>query len=179
MAYRCGHCGRDVSGAVVAYTSGSDYVRWMWCPACLGGSVADSLDTVYPGTIAGPEIQGLPTDVGDAYQEARRSFGVRAYIATELVCRKILMHIAVDKGAPEDRTFAEYVSDLETYGYVTPPMKPWVDLIRLHGNDAAHELTAPSRARAESTLMFTAELLRLGYEMGHLASKYIPPVVEL
>ncbi len=100
---------------------------------------------------------------------------VGGFTAAELVCRKILMHVAVEKGAKEGKSFASYITHLEAAGYVTPPMKPWVDLIRQHGNDSTHELDPPDAQRAESTVMFTAELLRLTYEMEHLASRYGPP----
>ena len=53
-------------------------------------------------------------------------------------------------------------------------MKGWVDVIRQHGNKATHELDEPDRNRAESTVMFTAELLRLTCEMEHLAKRYAP-----
>jgi hypothetical protein len=99
---------------------------------------------------------------------------VTAFTACELICRKILMHIAVEKGAKEGETFASYLTHLETQGYVTPPMKSWVDLIRQHGNKATHKIESPDKGRAESTLMFTAELLRLTYEMDYLARKYTP-----
>lgn len=82
------------------------------------------------------------------------------------------MHVAVDKGAKEGDSFASYLSFLETAGFVTPPMKGWVDLIRQHGNNATHKLPASDRGRAESTVMFTAELLRIVYEMEFMASKY-------
>ncbi len=100
--------------------------------------------------------------------------GVGAFTATELLCRKILMHVAADKGANPGEPFAAYLDFLEKAGYVTPPMKGWVDLIRRHGNLAAHELPAPDQQRAESTLMFTAELLRLVYEMEYMAKRYTP-----
>ena len=109
------------------------------------------------------------------YQEARRCMGVSAYTAADLLCRKILMHVAVDKGAKPGKTFAEYLTHLADAGYVTPPMAPWVDLIRQHGNQATHELPPSNQQRAESTVMFTAELLRLVYEMGHVAQRYLPP----
>ncbi|MCA9647935.1 MAG: DUF4145 domain-containing protein, partial [Myxococcales bacterium] len=79
-----------------------------------------------------------------------------------------------DKGAPEGESFAAYLAALESLGYVTPPMKPWVDLIRRHGNQATHRLAASDAARAESTVMFTAELLRMVYEMAHMARRYTP-----
>jgi hypothetical protein len=98
--------------------------------------------------------------------------GVGAFTAAELICRKLLMHIAVDKGAKAGETFIAYLNFLEKAGYVTPPMKGWVDLIRQHGNLATHELPAPDQQQAESTVMFTAELLRLVYEMEHVARRY-------
>ena len=53
-------------------------------------------------------------------------------------------------------------------------MRKWVGLIRTRGNEATHELTPVSQERAESTLMFTAELLRLTYEMESMADRYAP-----
>ena len=100
---------------------------------------------------------------------------VNAFTAAELICRTILMHVAVDKGAPEGESFAAYLAFLETHGYVTPPMKGWVDLIRMHGNASTHKLASPDKTRAESTTMFTAELLRLVYEMDFMAKKYVAP----
>jgi hypothetical protein len=81
----------------------------------------------------------------------------------------------VEKGAKEAETFAAYLTHLESQGFITPPMKGWVNLIRQHGNKSTHELAAPDKERAESTVMFTAELLRLTYEMEFLAKKFTPP----
>jgi hypothetical protein len=82
------------------------------------------------------------------------------------------MHIAVDKGAKAGDKFENYITYLENQGYVTPPMKAWVDLIRKHGNEATHELSMSDKKRTEGTLMFTAELLKLIYEMEHLSKQY-------
>jgi hypothetical protein len=132
-------------------------------------------NNLYPQTLFGPIIEGLPQNVQEAYEEARNCMSVRAYTACELLCRKILMHIAVEKGANEKETFAFYLTYLGKQGYITPPMTKWVDLIREHGGKATHLIDKPDRKRAESTLMFTAELLRLIYEMEHLANQYTPP----
>src|SRR6187402_2241338 len=86
-----------------------------------------------PGAAFGPSVEGLPPDVQTAYAEARSCMSVSAYTAAELICRKILMHKGVEKGAAEGETLASYLSHLEKSGYVTPPMKAWVDLIRRHG----------------------------------------------
>lgn len=167
--YCCGHCGTKVSGAVVARHEGTE---WLLCPNCGEGSVLDQRGNVHPGVAFGPHIEGLPASTAKAYEEARRCLSVAAYTGSELVCRKILMHVAVDKGAGEGEPFASYLDYLEAQGYVTPPMRSWVRMIRTHGNKAAHLLEESDQARAESTLMFTAELLRIIYEMEHMAERY-------
>jgi hypothetical protein len=167
--YECGHCGAKVSGAVVAY-HGS--IKWLLCPNCGNGSVCDEKGKIHPGAAFGPRIAGLPNDIAEAYEEARRSMSISAFSGSELICRKILMYVAIEKGAKEGESFTFYLDHLEKKGYITPPMKTWVDLIRKHGNIAAHILEKPDQNRAESTLMFTAELLRIVYEMEHLAKQY-------
>ena len=178
VSLTCGHCNREGTGAVVGMTADSSQtIRWLQCPICGQGSVASEGTSTYqyPGLMAGPDIEGLPQSVEEAYDEARRCMSVSAFTASEGMCRKILMHVAVEKGAKSGQTFASYVSHLENAGFVTPTMKTWVDLIRKHGNESNHELPAPSEERAESTLMFTAELLRLTYEMEHMTKKYVKP----
>jgi hypothetical protein len=128
-----------------------------------------------PAALIGENIDGLPGDVRAAYEEARKTAGVAAYTSSELMCRKILMHIAVDKGADEGKTFVAYLDFLKSTGYVTPPMAPWVDLIRSHGNESTHRLQPASRERAMNTLAFTAQLLKLVYEMDHRAQQFVTP----
>ncbi len=183
LQYKCGHCGTSVSGAVIAYWQGgvtyqgrstNREVRWLLCPECVQGSVWND-GNVVPGAAFGPSIQGLPSDVDSAYKEAQSCMRANAFVAAELLCRKILMHVAVDKGAKEGDSFAAYLSHLESKGFITPPMKGWVELIRKHGNDSTHKLAPPVQTRAESTVMFTAELLRLVYEMEFMANRYTQP----
>lgn len=122
-----------------------------------------------PAALAGEQVEGLPPDIEAAYMEARETAGIDAYTSCELMCRKILMHIAADKGAPEGKTFVEYLDYIEGTGYITPPMRPWLELIRQHGNMSTHRLAPASEERARSTLSFTAQLLKLVYEMEHKA----------
>lgn len=170
----CAQCKRDVHAAVVAAAGHGPQVQWLRCPSCDYGSVTN-WDVLAPSSIPGEDVDGLPTDVQSAYGEARSCLGAGAFTAGELMCRKILMHIAVDKGALEGKTFAEYLTHLESAGYLTATMKPWVDQIRQNGNISTHEIPAASKDRAFATLAFTTQLLRLVYEMAHRASQFTTP----
>lgn len=73
----------------------------MRCTACERGTVIK--DAVASAGVAfGHEIDGLPADVAEAYSEARRCMSVGALTGAELICRKILMHVAVDRAGPEE-----------------------------------------------------------------------------
>jgi len=171
FSYKCGYCQSKISGAVIAYYENR---KWLMCPECGEPSVL-SQSTIHPTTIFGPNIDGIPEEVKKAYEEARICISSNALTACELICRKILMHIAVDKGAKEGESFVSYINYLQDNHYITPIMKNWVDTIRQIGNDATHKLEPPNMKRAESTIMFTAELLRLVYEMDYLTKQYTSP----
>lgn len=111
-------------------------------------------------------MSGLPNDVETAWMEARRSFGAGAYTASEVMCRKILMHVAVDKaGADEGKDFVTYVKALDDQGYVPTGMKHVVESIRSRGNVANHELPASTDEDATTTMVVTEHLLRSVYEL--------------
>lgn len=121
---------------------------------------------VYPSAPAGSAVRNLPDDVAGAWREVRTAHSVAAYTAAEIMCRKILMHLAVDKAnATTGKSFTDYVDDLGKAGYVTPGMEPVVDQIRTRGNVANHALPASSEKDSETTLAITQHLLRTIYEM--------------
>jgi DNA-directed RNA polymerase subunit RPC12/RpoP len=171
--FRCATCERDVSGAVVARAkSATDVVRWLQCPHCGDGAVQRVDKNIYPGVAFGVKLEGLPEEVERAYTEARNCMAADAYAACELVCRKILMYVAVEKGAKEGESFSGYLSYLREKGFVTDAMMGWVKIIKESGNKATHEIERVDKGRGESTVMFTAELLRIVYEMEFMAKKY-------
>jgi hypothetical protein len=184
LAYRemeCGHCNRQVVAAVLVTTNeaaaseGGGETAWLRCPNCGQGSVLTPRFGLLPGSRSAANLGGLPAAVSRAYDEARSTASVNAWTATEMMCRKILMHIAVDKGAKGGDTFAAYLTFLQGAGYVSPVMNHWVDLIRKHGNEAVHELPEVTEERGRSTLIFTEQLLRMTYEMDALAHRFAPP----
>jgi len=169
---KCGHCQRDISGYVVAeYPQTDPPVAWIMCPICSHGSVKDRDGLTYPGPKFGDNLKGLPADIDDAYNEARNCISVGAYSACTLICRKILMHIAVDKGDTEGKKFVEYIDYLKTSDYVTSAMDDWVDKIREGGNDSTHKIPPASEDKAKNILLFIIQMLRNVYEMQFIADE--------
>lgn len=168
MRYVCSHCGGVVWGIVVARCMPTA-THWLVCPGCGKGSVAND-GTVVPVSLLGENIKGLPDTIKGAYIEARRSITSESYTACELMCRKILMNVAVEKGAEKGLGFTSYVDYLIKHNYVTTMMK-WVDQIRKNGNEAAHEIHAPDSERADITFRFTMLFLRNVYEAEAIMKK--------
>jgi hypothetical protein len=159
----CGSCGKGVAAQIVA---SSDEAIWLECPSCREGSVVTSGGFVYPSAPAGKAVANLPSDVDAAWREARITHAVGAYTASEIICRKILMHLAVDV-VPSDpgRSFAQYVDDLNVAGYIAKGVKPAIDKIRVRGNIANHELPQSTEQDSLRTLGLTEHLLSSIYEM--------------
>jgi len=184
LTFKCSFCESKVTGIVVArfineeglsrQSTIANYIKWILCPNCKRGSVYNSEIGISPGSAFGPNIEGLPKDIENAYNEARNCMQVSAFTAAELICRKIIMHIAVEKGDKQGKSFQSYLDYLQNKGYIATTMKDWVDLIRQHGNKSTHKLDSPDQERAESTVIFTAQLLKSIYEMSQLAQKYTP-----
>jgi DNA-directed RNA polymerase subunit RPC12/RpoP len=163
LAYTCAHCGSTV-GAALSWEKRDQTSHAVVCPVCDAATVLIG-DAQFPGTKFGGIVMGLPNDVSALYTEARDCMGVSACTATVLLCRKILMHVAVAAGADAGLKFVEYVQYLWDEHYVPPNAKGWVDHIREKGNEANHEITLMSREEAEQLMSFTQVLLQLVYEL--------------
>jgi len=172
-ALHCGHCSRDVSAWEIGHYSDTRGIKTFWviCPICSHGSVIDRNGKVYPSSKFGDELIGLPKDVHDGYEEARNCMSVNAYSACTLLCRKILMHVAVDKGDTEGKKFVEYIDYLKKEGYITKVMDDWVNKIREGGNDSTHKIPPASEKKAKNILLFIIQLLRNVYEMKYIADQ--------
>ncbi len=158
----CGRCERAVA-ANILHSEGNTV--WLRCPACESGSVRN-LTGVYPPAPAGESVSGLPDDVAQAWREARITHAVAAYTASEMLCRKILMHVAVGKAkCKEGLGFKEYVTHLCSKGFVPVGLNDVVMKIRDRGTAANHELPASTEADSRATLMITQHLLKCIYEL--------------
>jgi len=168
----CPACG-GAQAVRIAYTrDGSDRpsVTWARCVNCFHGLVKNG-EKVSPGRKPLRNIKGLEADVATAWAEVRGCLSTGATTAAVHMCRKILLHVAVQEGlqAKDARGrapgFVECIDHLKRKGYVTPPMEKWVDKIRQVGNQGAHELEATSAEAAALVAQFTLQLLVLTYEM--------------
>lgn len=170
--YTCGHisCGREVASNIGwSYSNRSRGVKEGWvyiCPMCHRPTFFDDTEHALqiPGVSFGNNIEHLPEDVGDLYEEIRNATGSAAFTASVLACRKILMHIAVEKGAPEGKNFITYVEYLVDNHYAPPGSKPWVDKIRESGNEANHEIKIMTGDESKELVNFVEMLLKFIYE---------------
>jgi hypothetical protein len=112
----------------------------------------------HPEALPGRTIEALPSDVGTIYAEARLAFQSSAYTGTVLLLRTMLMHIAAEKGMPKvkDANFQTALEYLITNGDLATSWKPFVDKLRIAGNDATHKLEIAD-ANAAKQIMAIAE----------------------
>lgn len=169
--YVCGHpnCGREVASNKAWFyhdphrgmTQGWIYI----CPNCHRPTFFDDTDnSQVPGVRFGRDIEHLPDDISRLYQEIGKSTAVEAHTTAVLGCRKLLMHIAVEKGAEQGLGFIEYVKYLVENHYAPPGSTPWVDKIREMGNEANHEIVIMKRGHAVELINFVEMLLKFIYE---------------
>jgi hypothetical protein len=164
QAYTCGYCGKHTGPNTGYFSSDGLQRRIFICTFCSQPTYFDQKLKQYPGEKFGNTVESLPKDVDSLYAEARSSISAGAYTGATLICRKILMHIAVEKGAAKDKSFQFYVEYLASAGYVPPDGKGWVDHIRAKGNEATHEIVVTQEADAKELLSFLEMLLRFVYE---------------
>lgn len=161
--YVCGYCGQPLSSEKGYHTNGLE--RIYICHKCKKPTFFDDLGNQTPGTIYGNSVLDIDDEkVKTLYDETRRCFGNNAYTAIVLCCRKLLMHIAVAKGAKEGKNFIEYVEYLSDNNYIPPDAKSWVDHIRKKGNEANHEIVIMEKEDAKDLLDFVGMLLKIIYE---------------
>ena len=168
FSYTCGYCGMK-TGVNVGYQVGKKTHRIYICGGCKRPSFFE-VDRDYgevfqtPAPAYGDDLQNLSQEIEQLYNQARRCIQAGAYTGCILICRKILMHVAVEEGAKPGESFLSYVTYLETNNYITPKAKGWVDYIREKGNQENHEVGLSSLEDATLLIDFTSMLLRNVYD---------------
>jgi hypothetical protein len=176
-SFTCGYCGSSVSSEkgwfVHLQPSGVFAGEIYICHQCGKPTYFDRLtEEQTPGHIFGNQISGVNDEmIEKLYEEARKCTSCGSYTAAVLCCRKILMHIAILKGASEGLKFIEYVEYLSNQNYVPPDAKEWVDQIREKGNEANHEIIIMDRETAEYLMGFVEMLLKIIFEFPSIVKK--------
>ena len=174
MKFVCGFCNTSVSSIkgykLGAHSDGSGgqagaaYI----CPNCGGPSFFPPNGSRYPMPALGSPVPHVPNELNALYEEARRCSSQNCFTGAVLLCRKMLMNIAVQQGAAEGLKFIEYVSFLSDKGFVPPNGKHWVDHIRKKGNEATHEIAIMVEQDAKELVTFVEMLLRFIYEFPNM-----------
>ncbi|MEU0545673.1 DUF4145 domain-containing protein [Nocardia sp. NPDC005978] len=167
----CSYCG-GTQALVVGYVMDSlmPMTTWYRCVNCLRGSVVND-GTQSPGIKPLSTPARMPETDTAVWEEARACLAVGAYTAAVMICRKLLMHVAVAHDLPAKNekgrapTFVAALDHLQEEGIVTRPMRKWIDRVKEVGNEANHELTPTTKEQAMDIASFTHQLLRLAYEI--------------
>jgi hypothetical protein len=177
-SYTCGFCGHPLAsekGWLGIDRTGShtfECARIHICHQCSRPTFFDGISNLQvPGVAFGRPVQNVSDDKLNAiYEESRRATSAGCYTAAVLCCRKLLMHLAVAKGAPAGDTFKSYVEFLEKRNYVPPDCKLWVEQIKDTGNEANHEVVMMKKEDAEHLIAFCEMLLKIFYEFPAVAT---------
>ena len=169
-AWVCGHCNNHVASneGWHGWVDGTFHMFIRVCHLCGAPTFFPAKGGYLPQARFGSTVSSLPEDVRRLYDEARDCAAAGANTACILCCRKILLHVAVEREADASKTFVQCIEWLHSKGYIPPGGKGWVDYIRTKGNEANHEIVLMERKDAELVLTLTEHLLRNVYELPSL-----------
>jgi len=177
-SYICSHCGNSLAsekGYTASPPGRVDILANIYiCHFCFRPTYFDKEGNQIPGSPYGKNVNNVPSEVETLYNEARNCTSCNAYTASVLCCRKLLMNIAVSKGAEEGLNFIEYVEYLSNEHFIPPNGKGWVDHIRTKGNEATHEISIMEKEDAEELITFIEMLLKFIYEFPATIKNKIP-----
>ena len=101
----------------------------------------------------------IPTSVCEVYNEARSCFRAKAYTATAIMCRKTLEAICAEHKIKAKNLISRLESMKES-GIIEKRLFDWADMLRISGNEAAHDLqTKVPLEDARDILDFTNALI--------------------
>lgn len=170
VKYDCGYCNAFVAPQE-AYPS-KEYLLHdgrlgaviLICPGCKSPTYISRGGRQHPVKNIMKDIKHLPSELQELYKEVCDSFSVHAYTGASILARKMIMNIAIEKKAKENKKFVEYVEFLVNEAVVPQSTKKWLELIRKNGNDAAHKTHKASKEDTEKIINFLEILLRSVYE---------------
>ena len=185
--YHCGWCGNqtvssiDWTSDIVKGDESFCHMAISICAHCTQptiftvtrqyGSEISQISTI-PAPNMEKKIAGMPNEIKQAYAEACNCLSQNAPTAAVMMCRKLLVYVAVQEGAEKDwNGYEQYVDFLKSEGHVPPKSHKMADFVRKIGNSANHELKPIDTEEAETLLNFMGMLLTFIYAFHDQAEK--------
>ena len=159
--YTCGYCGSAVTGNRGFPSEHPAHAVYL-CAVCDKPTFFLGADQV-PSPRYGNMVPNLPPALEALYIEACHCMSIEAYTSSVLLCRRILMHIAVAQGAAENQPFDVCLEFLIQRNIVPPRGMGWVETIRRRGDIATHEIPQLARSDADQFMTYIELLLRFTY----------------
>lgn len=156
--YICGYCGDVVTSLTGFYEDRLPRRRIYICPHCEGPTtfVGDCPDA---GFVAPDVLANYTEDVAALYREACNCMAAKADIGAVLCARKLVMNIAISKGADKGTSFLSCIDFLVDRGLVPSDCQEQVQRIRDKCEEADHDISELSRSDASDLLSFAQALL--------------------
>ncbi len=168
-SFTCWNCGNKISSEK-AYQSYDKYnpnhigSQIYICPHCKAPIIIDDEHKQILLPLPGKEINKLPEDIRIVYFEIRKSMQSGCFNGAIMLMRKLIMHIAVEGGAKEGKSFLEYINYLCDNHFVPPRSKNKADSIRNLGNETNHKVENRTQEEAQNCFEFIELLLKVNYE---------------
>lgn len=172
--YTCSYCDKLVASEFrfARYTTTGSHKRIdgevYICPFCKHPTYFPDAPELGRVQIPSPRPCGavsyLPESINSIYEEARNCLSAGASVAAALCARKVVMNLAVNKGAELNKSFGYYVNYLVENNHIPKDVADNLDHVRTKGNEAAHELPEISYNEAFELMVFLEMLLRFLYE---------------
>ena len=154
---QCNACGRGA----VAYVEGNGTTT---DPTSIKGNIRDHRDyrvrAVHPSRTSASCPAHVPAEAAKDFLEGCDNLADRRFVSAIMMFRRALeiglklFTTEIDAWKLEKR-----IDKLAEARLITPDLQQWAHKIRLEGNDAVHELSAPTQEQAEELQLFTELVL--------------------
>jgi hypothetical protein len=153
MLLDCDDCGARVQAIEIGYYDFAEDdspfpIKYTFarCPECWSPMVAIQEDYGggwdKPGRIFPTQrkaSRSVPEPIRASFDETLACFAGRTYTATAIMCRRTVEGVCMHHGAPKG-TLEKQLKWLQTQGIIEQGLFDWADMLRLAGNDAAHNV---------------------------------------
>ncbi|WP_051436761.1 DUF4145 domain-containing protein [Brachyspira alvinipulli] len=172
ISFICWNCGENIASekayGATYYSTGykkNFYIGLVYiCHKCNAPNIFNRDGDPIIKPPYGKNIDKLPNEIREAYNEARKCMQVGAYTAASMILRKILMNVAVSEGKEEGDTFKNYIDYLDNEGIIHKKQKGLINKVREIGNEANHEIKSVSEEDAQYIFKLIEHLLLNNYE---------------